>query len=175
MRNPPRFRSALLLLLVPALHAPASVTAQEEPTVVYVVRHAERAEDGTDDPPISASGTERSLLLADMLRDAKLTQIHTTDYRRTRMTGAPTADAAGLAMAGYDPRDLEGFAARLKATPGRHLVLGHSNTTPELVTALGGNAGGTIDEMEFDRLYILTLTERGTSTVLIRFGARFGS
>lgn len=147
--------------------------AQDEPTVVYLVRHAERAEDGSRDPVISLPGWDRSRLLAVMLRDAQLTQIHTTDYRRTRATGRPTADATGLSMDLYDPSDLAAFAQRLRQTPGRHLVLGHSDTTPGLVAALGGDPRSRIDALEYDRLYIVTLSDDGASTVLIRFGKRF--
>jgi len=140
---------------------------------VFLVRHAERAEDGTPDPPISDAGEARARLLAEMLRDAGLTRIHTTDYIRTRATGRPTARAVGLDMELYDPEDLAGFAERLREMPGRHLVLGHSNTTPQLVEALGGDPGGPIDEFEYDRLYLVTLTSDGVSTVLLRFGERF--
>ena len=108
-----------------------------------------------------------------MLSDAGLTNIHTTDFKRTRGTGQPTAEATGLAMEVYGPRDLAAFAERLRGMPGRHLVLGHSNTTPELVVALGGDPGSNIEELEYDRLYIVTLTDDGASTVLIRFGRRF--
>lgn len=148
----------------------ARLHAQSAPTVVFLVRHAERAEDGTSDPPISEAGKERAALLAKMLRDADLTRIHTTDYRRTRATGRPTADAAGLEMTLYDADDLEAFAEELRRMPGRHLVLGHSNTTPPLVEALGGDPRGPIEELEYDRLYIVTLSLDGASTVLIRFG-----
>jgi len=147
--------------------------AQTESTVVFLVRHAERAENGTPDPPISAAGTARASLLAEMLRDAGITHVHTTDYRRTRATGRPTADLAGLSMEVYDPRNLERFAARLTSTPGRHLVLGHSNTTPSLVEALGGDPGDPIEELEYDRLYVVTLASGSVQTVLLRFGARY--
>ena len=146
-----------------------------DPTVVFLVRHAERAEDGTSDPPISEAGGERSLLLAEMLSDAGITHIHTTDLNRTRSTGRPLADAAGLEMAVYNPRDLAGLASELIATPGRHLVLGHSNTTPEAVAALGGDPESPIEEMEYDRLYIVTVTRDGVSTVLLRFGDRYAA
>ena len=108
-----------------------------------------------------------------MLANVGLTHIHTTDLNRTRSTGQPAAEAAGLAMAVYDPGDLPGLAAELTTTPGRHLVLGHSNTTPELVAALGGDPGSPIDEMEYDRLYIVTVTDDGVSTVLLRFGVPY--
>ena len=164
---------AALLLAMSLFVATAPAAAQDEATVVYLVRHAERAEDGSRDPVISLPGWDRSRLLAVMLRDARLTQIHTTDYRRTRATGRPTAEATGLTMDLYDPRDLEGFARQLRQTPGRHLVLGHSDTTPGLVAALGGDPGTPIDTLEYDRLYIVTLSDHGASTVLIRFGKRF--
>ncbi len=167
---------AVLLALALAggmLGAPAVAAAQSDATVVYLVRHSERAEDGTSDPEISAIGQDRSELIAKLLADGGLTQIHTTDFRRTRSTGRPTAQALGLEMELYDPRDLPGFAEQLKQTPGRHLVLGHSNTTPQMVAALGGDPGSDIEEMEYDRLYVVTLTEDGASTVLLRFGARY--
>lgn len=154
--------------------ARARVEAEAAPTVVFLVRHAERAEDGTSDPPISEVGRDRARLLAQMLRDVHLTHVHTTDFRRTRATGGPTAEAAGLKMTLYDPDDLDGFADRLRATPGRHLVLGHSNTTPQLVEALGGDPQGDIDELEYDRLYVMTFTAGEASTVLIRFGTDLG-
>ena len=84
-------------------------------------------------------------------------------------------ETAGLELESYDPRDLAGFAARLREAPGRHLVLGHSNTTPELVTALGGEAT-PIAEMEYDRLYVVTIPPKGAvTTTLIRFGASYVS
>ena len=165
-----RFLWIVLLLLV----APAVIAAQEEPVVIYLVRHSERAEDGTSDPPISEAGWERSRLLAEMLGDAGLTHIHSTDLIRTRSTGQPTAEATGLTILSYDPSDLSVVANRLAATPGRHLVLGHSNTTPPLVEALGGDPGEPIEEMEYDRFYIVTIFDGSVSSVLLRFGDRFG-
>lgn len=180
-RMPATKRHRLCAFLAAALLATAGLAgcAQPEsdapfdPTVVFLVRHAERAEDGTSDPPISDVGAERSRLLAEMLSDVGLTHIHTTDLNRTRSTGQPAADAAGLGMTVYDPRDLHAVANEISSTPGRHLVLGHSNTTPELVAALGGDPGLPIDEMEYDRLYIVTVTVDGVSTVLLRFGERY--
>ena len=173
MRTRPLVALVRALLTILAAGAIEPVAAQTDATVVYLVRHAERAEDGTRDPVISLPGWDRARLLAETLRDAGLTDIHTTDYRRTRMTGGPTAEATGLPLELYDPRDLEGFARELRAAPGRHLVLGHSDTTHQLVDALGGDPGPPIEAMEYDRLYVVTLTDDGASTVLLRFGRRF--
>jgi len=166
--------SALLFAtLLPGI-APPPAAAQSAPVVIYLVRHAERAEDGTNDPPISQAGQARAETLATLLRDAGITQLHTTDFARTRQTGAPLAQALGLGLQVYDPRDLQAFADRLRTTPGRHVVFGHSNTTPALVEALGGEPHGAIDEMEYDRLYVVVLPEDGpAATVLLRFGAPY--
>ncbi len=160
----------LALSLAIGLATPA--LAQQSATVVYLVRHAEKQDDGTSDPALTAQGTERAELLNHMLADAGLTHIHSTEFKRTQLTAAPLAESTGLEVAAYDPGDLPGFAAWLKATPGRHLVSGHSNTTPGLVGALGGEPGEPIEEAtEYDRLYIVTIGPDGTvSTVLLRYG-----
>ena len=174
-----------LTLLLAFLGIPASIlttgcatgggdTALADPVVVYLVRHAERAEDGTNDPPISEVGEARAQELAALLKDAGIDHVHSTDLKRTRQTGAPLLERTALSVEVYDPRDLTAFAATLKATPGRHLVLGHSNTTPDLVAALGGSPEGAIEEAEYDRLYVVVIPARGpVSTVLLRYGALF--
>jgi phosphohistidine phosphatase SixA len=108
-----------------------------------------------------------------MLQDVELASILSTDYRRTRLTAAPVAEAHGLTVESYDPRGegLEGLLERLHSTPGHHLVVGHSNTTPAVVEALGGDPVSPIDEGEYDRLYIVVLDGgEAVSSTLIRFG-----
>lgn len=157
-----------IVLLLPAVE----LHAQNAPSVVFVVRHAERAEDGTSDPPISEIGVARSRLISTFMADAGLTHLHTTDLRRTRSTIEPTAEATGLTPSVYDPSDLEGFAARLRSTPGRHLVVGHSNTNTELVRALGVDPGEPIEELEYDRGYVVVVLPGGyAGSSIFRFGA----
>ena len=139
-------------------------------TIVYLVRHAEKLDESRD-PPLITAGRERAELLSDILRDAGLTHIHTTDYERTRDTAAPISERLGIEPRLYDAGEFEGLADWLHATPGRHLVSGHSNTTPRLVRLLGGESADIPDE-EYDRLYIVTLNPEGTaSTVLLRYGS----
>jgi len=169
-------RDTFLVLCGLALAAPSLVDAQEDPIVVYIVRHAERSDDGataTGDPPLSPAGWERAYLLARVLADAGLTRIHSSDFIRTRATGQPTSEATGLEIESYDPRGLPDFAQRLSTTRGRHLVVGHSNTSTQLVELLGGPPGDPIAPLEYDRLYIVTLLEGRASSVLIRFGDRY--
>ncbi|MEM8930379.1 MAG: phosphoglycerate mutase family protein [Acidobacteriota bacterium] len=162
---------AQLLTSIPPSHA----TEPSEPTVVYLVRHAEKVVaddgDGPEDPPLTEDGQARAEALAHALRDVGLDHVHSSDTRRTRDTAAPIAEATGLDIELYDPRRLADLAAHLNATPGRHLVVGHSNTTPNLAELLGGEPGPEIVEAtEYDRLYLLVLGESVT-TARLRFGA----
>lgn len=142
--------------------------------VVYLVRHAEKVDDSRD-PPLSSAGEVRAARLAEMLAEAGIERIHSTDLRRTRDTATPLADTLGITVELYDPFALSDLAARLRAEGGVHLVVGHSNTTPEMVTALGGDPVSPIDELEYDRLYVVRVAPDGSvDSALRRFGARFG-
>lgn len=165
-------RSALLLAVVMALQAwpVAAQGVATDTVVVFLVRHAEKLDDSRD-PPLSETGQRRAVELARLLGDAGVTRVWSTDYQRTRATAEPTASARGLVVQPYDPNDLPGFAATLAALPGRHLVVGHSNTTPALVRALGGNAGNLMGDAEYDRLYVVTRAGDRVTTVQLRWGA----
>jgi probable phosphoglycerate mutase len=164
-------RFSLLLLLLGIFAQPAA--AQDE-TLIFLVRHAERADDGAmtgqEDPHLSEAGYARAQILAEMLKDVGLTHVHSSDFIRTKETGGPMAEAAGLEIAIYDHRTPDDLAAKLLATPGRHLVVGHSNSTPALVAALGGDPHEAIEHLEYDRLYLVTVGATGIDTVLLRFG-----
>lgn len=142
-------------------------------TRVYLVRHAEKLA-GTD-PSLTEAGEARAAELVRVLEDVEFTHIHSSDYARTRQTASPIAAAKDLEIHLYDPSDLEGFAADLLLTTGTHLVVGHSNTTPQLVEILGGDGGQLINEAtEYDRLYIVEIDSDGiVSSDLTRYGLRY--
>ena len=161
----------LLILLATPGRAPADgFVPMDGSTVVILVRHAEK-QDGGDDPALSAAGMERARAIARLLGDAGVEVIYSTDYARTRDTAAPLASQLKLDVAIYDPLRLQDLAASIKQRGGRCLVVGHSNTTPELVGLLGGEPGAEIDEeSEYDRLYVITIAPDGTvATVLLRY------
>jgi phosphohistidine phosphatase SixA len=155
------------------LSACAPTSTPDITTEIYLVRHAEKTK-AADDPALTDAGQARALALRERLITEDITRIFSTDTRRTRDTAAPLAEAMGLEVEIYDAGDLAGFAQTLKATPGTHLVVGHSNTTPQLVEWLGGEGGEPIVEAtEYDRLYVVRQGEDGLFTsVLERFGAR---
>jgi len=138
------------LFLVFSFLAPATGFAGE--TVYYLFRHAEKLADGPD-PGLTDEGYARAFYLAGILQKAGVTRIFSSDYTRTRETVTPLSEATGIEIEIYDPRDLVGFAERLKEMGGIIAVSGHSNTTPELTALLSGHDTETMDESEYDRLY----------------------
>ncbi len=152
------------LAVLATLGATATATPAygQETTIVYLLRHAEpqypAPADAPRDPFLNKAGWARAARLAEVLQDAGIDRILSTDLRRTRSTATPLAERLGLEIEIYDPYRLEALATDLKQSPGVILVSGHSNTTPELVRRLGGDPGAPIDEAtEFDRLYTVIL------------------
>ena len=148
----PRDRRFAVSFLVLALGAAAAVPAQ---TAVFVVRHAEKASDSSDrDVPLSDAGKARAERLATMLRDAGITAIYSTDTVRTRSTAEPLARAGGRTVRIYS--DVAVLAEQLKREPGTvALVVGHSNTVPALLSALGVRASIELGDSEYDNLFLV--------------------
>ncbi len=169
----------LLLLFITAgllFSVSAQNSTDKEPLVIFLVRHAEKV-DGSHDSELSEAGKQRAIELAETLKSAEIEFVHSTDYIRTRNTAAPTANLFNLKVNIYSQHDLADFAQEVKNKSGRHLVVGHSNTTPKLVKFLGGEPGTPIVEKnEYDRLYILNIDNNGkVSTFLMRYGKKFDS
>ena len=160
---------SLALMMIP----PVGQAAEGE-TLIFLIRHAEKVDESRD-PELSEAGIQRSGELAQVLRDAGIQRIHSTDFIRTRDTVAPLANMLGLEVEIYDWDDPAEFARSLRQENQRHLVVGHSNTTPKLVGLLGGDPDTEIDHGgEHDRLYILTIDSDGNVTsLLIRYGTHF--
>lgn len=155
----------------PLVAAPVPATVQS----IFLVRHAEKQTG--DNPSLTNAGRARAEILAARLAEQNLTHIHSTNYARTLQTAAPTAARTGLAVQRYDPSDLDAFARKLKNTSGNHLVVGHSNTTPDLTTALGGDPVSPIDDVgEYDRIYTVSIGADGEVTShLERYGTRYAT
>jgi probable phosphoglycerate mutase len=165
--------AAIIFTVAPAT-ASGVYTATQEPLLVFLVRHAEKI-DQSKDPELSAAGLARANALANTLRSAEIQHVHSSDYIRTRRTASPTAAAFDLEVQLYNPWKMAELAAKLRRTGGRHLVVGHSDTTPEMVELLTGESPPAIDEAaEYDRLYIVTISgDEAASSVLMRYGAPY--
>jgi broad specificity phosphatase PhoE len=139
-------------------------------SVVILVRHAEKAANGTSDPPLNPAGTARATELARVLARENLTAIYATTFQRTQLTAAPTATAQGLTPVLQD--DLDALESALKSSWGTVLVVGHSNTVPDIVNRLAGTSFAHLPEDEFDHLFIVYRSRWGGQRVVhLEYGA----
>lgn len=141
--------------MLPFLLLLGAALAADHP--VIVVRHAERAGGTGNDVPLSVAGQCRAAKLSALLADSGVQAVYSSEAARTRLTAAPLAAKLGLQVAEHPGRDAAGLAAKVReaARAGAVLVVGHSNTVPELVERLGGGKPPSIGEAEFDRLYVV--------------------
>ena len=87
------------------------------------------------------------------MKDAKLTAIYTSEYKRTQETAAPLAESSGIRPEVVAADDSRLLLAKLKAARGNVLVIGHSNTLPQIINALGVSDRVAITESDYDNLF----------------------
>ncbi|MDQ1921755.1 SixA phosphatase family protein [Massilia pseudoviolaceinigra] len=159
-------RSSLLggLFLAAALLAPGLAAA--DPTIIYLVRHGEKAA-VEKDPELTTQGKARARNIAAILKSTGIAHVYSSTAQRTRQTAQPLATDLGLQVQVYDPAQSANLVAQVKAAGGTALVVGHSNTVPELVRLFGGKPGSDIGDDEFDRLYQLIVDKDGSVTTVL--------
>jgi broad specificity phosphatase PhoE len=127
--------------------------------VIFVVRHAEKATTGGNDPDLSAAGQKRAKALARILKDSQITSVFVTELKRTQETAAPTAKAAHVSPTVVRANDVSGLVTKLRAVNGNALVVGHGNTIPDLVKGLGIAAPISIPEDDYTEIFVVSLGE----------------
>jgi phosphohistidine phosphatase SixA len=177
-------RSHLLLVLLLALSCVGCATRANTGGVenlgsarhVFLVRHTEREWEG-EDPPLTAAGQARAQALAATLRDAGVTAIITTQWRRTRDTVKPLAALLKITpevVPVYEGKSLE-YIRDVAAAVRRHkdetiLVVGHISIT-RVIAALGGPDLPTICENVFSDLFLYTPAAGQEGLIRLRYGA----
>ena len=156
-------------------------------TTVIFVRHAEKDTTSGEDPTLSEAGRRRAAELARQLVDADVVAgvdaVYATPYRRTEETARPVADALGLQILPYEATDDETTAeASMDEIVRIHkgkviLVVGHSNTLPVLIGAMGASKNvPDINEAEYDNMYIVSIPWFGkTKTIRVRYGEPYAA
>ena len=172
---------AVLLLLSSFVFAQTS----EPVTTVFLVRHAERAEEPRQDPPLTEQGVARSQALARLLSTAGIKAIFTSQFSRTKLTAEPLAQklsitptALSLKVSPTNPRQIAEESTKetvdkiLSHAGGSVLVVGHSNSIPDVIKMLGADVAPAIDEKKFDDLFVVTVYGKGKAKVAhLKYGA----
>jgi len=145
--------------------------ADETATTVFLLRHAEKQSD-TENPELSPAGNLRAESLVHVLGSSGVAAIYTSQYLRTIKTAEPLAVFLKLTPVQVDakqtPELVKGILADHKGQA--VLVVGHSNTVPEIISALGASVP-PIEDGEYDNLYVVNLPAEGKAAVArIKFG-----
>ena len=158
-------RPARVLAVVVLAATAHSVHAQE---AIYVVRHAERADDSAD-AELSSEGVRRSNTLSALLAGAGVSRIFTSERKRTIQTAAPLARALHLDSAIVNASDEDALIQRVRGShpSDRVLIVGHSNTVPSILEKLGVKERIAIPDAEFDNLFMV-VPRAGEAPVLVR-------
>lgn len=165
MKNTPFY---LLLSCVLSLSLSSCYTSY-----YYVVRHAEKAAVPADNPGLTAAGQQRAIALCDSLRNKNVQRIFVSQYLRTQQTAQPSANLLQLTPIQYNAGEpVANLVAQLRAASGPNvLVVGHSNTVPEIIQQLTGTAVGSIPENDFDNFFIIRRVRDLNSDVFTLFRA----
>ncbi|HET6978579.1 MAG TPA: phosphoglycerate mutase family protein [Pyrinomonadaceae bacterium] len=174
-------------VMVLLLGVVSQATAQEEfkPITVFLIRHAEREDEPRQDPPLKKEGVVRSQELARLLGGVGIKAIFTSQFARTKLTAEPLATRLGLTPTSFtlksnpsNPRQIAAESTAevtnkiLERAGESVLVIGHSNSIPDVIKMLGGDVVPTIDERKFDDLFIVTVYAKGKAKVVqMKYGA----
>ncbi|MDH5804626.1 MAG: histidine phosphatase family protein [Gemmatimonadota bacterium] len=168
-------RLIMALVLGVGLGLPAAlVGAQDGPAMVILVRHAEKADEPQGDPDLNEAGRERAQELARVLGDAGISAVYSTPFKRTTQTAAPIAESLGLQV-NLTPISATFIRDLAETIVSDHagetvLVVGHSNTVPQVIRALGGDETIRISEDEYDDLFIVSFQGGTASLVRLHYG-----
>jgi broad specificity phosphatase PhoE len=138
------------IALLPATYANAA-------PVVFIVRHAEKASTGSKDPDLSVQGQKRADALAYILKDSQIRSVFVTEFKRTQATAAPTARGAHISPTVVPANDIGVLVEKLRALNGNALVVGHGNTIPDLLKALGIATPVSIPEDDYTEIFAVLI------------------
>jgi broad specificity phosphatase PhoE len=162
--NRRRLPSLLLLCIL-------GVTSTAWPQgVIFLVRHADRASTA-DDSLLGKAGEERAQCLAKTLKDANISAVFASDYKRTQQTAAPVAAEFHVETRVIPKANTAELVKQVQQHDNKPiLVVGHADTLPGIVQALGAGSIPKIESQEYDRLIVIPVTAgKSQPAIILRF------
>ena len=156
-------RAFLAAALILALGACAYMAPYQPYSTFYVMRHLHTPE-GATDPDLTEEGQRYAQRLADFFIDQEPpATIFVSTTKRAQQTAAPLAAKLGITPRLYDPRDTAGLITEVMKEPPPVLIVGHSNTVPDIVAALGGQRPGPLVHEDFGDVWKISGRQRVTT------------
>lgn len=146
------FISVLLLTLV-------ATTVTAAPEKIMLFRHGEKA--AGKNPHLTSVGKRRAAHLVSLIKADEKVTIFSSDYNRTKEMAADLVRAFDKPAIIYDARDLKRLKAQVMALTGTVVIIGHSNTTPNLAELLSNDKVAAMPETQFNRYFVLERQQQG--------------
>jgi broad specificity phosphatase PhoE len=138
-------------------------------TVIFT-RHAEKADAPANDPILTEAGRKRAALLASMLADSGVEAIYVTEVQRTQLTAGPLAERVHIKPTVLPAKDTASLVKAIRERKsGVVVVVGHSNTVPDIIAALGGPKF-EIQDSQYDNLFVLMVEPSKSSLLRLHYG-----
>jgi broad specificity phosphatase PhoE len=144
-------------------------------TTILLIRHAEKntLPPADPDPHLSLAGKARAKLLIHVVGESGITAIYRSHFVRAKETAQPLATHLGLSTIEMD-EPLQIKSDILSNHVGKTvLVIGHSNTVPDLINQLGAGIVPVIPDSQFDNLFVVKKCSSGEASVTrLKYGKR---
>ena len=156
----------LILLFCLMVGITSAQEATEKPTIVILIRHAEKGDDGTKDPALAEAGIARANHLVSILKNTNVSAIYSSNYKRTKATVEPIAKSQHLEVRTYEPNKEEEIKRILADNKGKTiLIAGHSNTTPWAANFLTGSKLVSFADSDYGNMLIVTFWDFGKTSM----------
>ena len=167
--------TAILPIVAPLAQSPSS---PDQPSLIVIIRHADRAASPADDPPLSDEGKARAQELVRVLKGIDFSMVITSQTKRARETAAPIAEALNIATEvvpltsrGSPEVYLNAVKAAADKNSGKSvLIVTHTQRIGSVIEAFGGPKILTMCEESFDHLFLLVPRQVGSKFIALRYG-----
>lgn len=165
-------RFFVMLALLLAVSTVSCGRQQTGPTVVLVVRHAEKASDA-EDSPLTEAGLQRAQALVRVAEGAGVSAVYSSQFKRNRDTARPLAERLGVAVT-EAPVNLQNPGDYGKTLAGdimeKHrgqavVVVGHGNTIAATVEGLTGRPA-PLGDIQYGDLFVVTISPSGPARLI---------
>ena len=136
--------------------------SQSPVTQIYVLRHTEKVDATSEDPALSVAGIARAKYWKKVLQHIEFEQVFTTNFKRNIQTAELISESSSVKPELYYPLsfDVLKFINLIKGQ--KVLVIGHSNTIPDMVNRLIGETRyPPMSHENYNVLYIINIYENG--------------
>ena len=150
-----------MMVLLLALGGCASARQSSARPDIYVMRHLHTPA-GVTDPDLTSEGQRVALLLVKWFKRDKPTVIYASSTKRAQQTAAPLARSLGVTPKIYNPADTPALVAAVSLETRTVLIVGHSNTVPDIIDRLGGQRPAPLVHENFGDIWKIDGRTRAT-------------